>query len=83
MIEAKNEKTISLAQYIKEMDAQIVNADAETGFVIIKRRGTTDVGKYYALTTVEHANDLLRRVYKVRKRRLIRTTHSDPSSNGA
>lgn len=77
VLEAKNEKTVSLAGYIKELDAEIVNANAETGFVIIKRRGTRDVGKYYALTTVEHANTLLRQVYKVRKRRVIRSTHSN------
>jgi hypothetical protein len=77
VLEAKAEKTVNLAGYIKELDAEIVNAGAETGFVIIKRRGTRDVGKYYALTTVEHANALLRQVYKVRKRRVIRSTHSN------
>jgi hypothetical protein len=76
VIEAKAEKAITLADYIKELDAEIVNANAETGFVIIKKRGTTDVSRYYALTTVGHANALLRQVYKVQKRRLIRSTHS-------
>ena len=80
VLEAKAEKAIDLAGYIKELDAEIVNAGGETGFVIIKRRGTTDVSKYYALTTVAHANDLLRQVYKVRKRRLIRTAHSETVS---
>jgi len=83
VIEAKAEKTVTLSGYIKELDAEIVNADAETGFVIIKRRGTNDVGKYYALTTVERANDLLRQVYKVRKRRLIRLTHSNGDESSA
>lgn len=80
VLEAKAERAVTLAAYVKELGAEIVNADAETGFVIIKRRGTTDVGKYYALTTVEHANTLLRQVYKVRKRRLIRSTHSNGDS---
>jgi len=75
MVEAKNEKTITLALYAKEMEAQIENALAETGVVIIKRRGTTDVGQYYALTTVNHWNRLALAVYKVRqrKKRVIRS----------
>jgi len=69
MVEAKNEKTIALAEYAKEMGAQVVNANAETGVVIIKRRGTTDVGQYYALSTVDHWNELALAVYKDRIRR--------------
>jgi hypothetical protein len=82
VVEAKAEKAIDLAGYVKELGAEIVNADAETGVVIIKRRGTTDVGKYYALTTVENWNNLARQVYKVRKRRLVRLTHSDGDGQG-
>lgn len=58
MIEAKNEKSITIGAYIAELDAQCVNADCDQGVVIIKRRGTTDVGKYYLLTTVDRWNDL-------------------------
>ena len=74
MVEAKNEKTITVGTYIREMDAQIENALAESGVVIIKRRGTTDVGKYYALTTVDHWNELALTVYKgrIRRKRLVR-----------
>lgn len=73
-IEAKNEKAISLATYIRELENEIAASGAETGVVIIKRRGTTDVSRYYALTTVGMWNDLTRQVYKVSypKRRIVR-----------
>ena len=63
-IEAKAEKIITLAAYVKELEAEIVNGNAETGVVIIKRRGTTDVGQYYVLTTVNHWTTMARKVYK-------------------
>lgn len=72
MIEAKNEKEVAMAEYIKEMEAQIVNAVAENGVVVIKRRGTQDVGEYYALSTVRHWNNLARRAYKTPKRRIVK-----------
>jgi hypothetical protein len=71
-IEAKAEKHVALGEYIKELDAEIVHAGNETGIVIIKRRGTTDVGKYYVLTTVGYWNAMARRVYKKPKRKIIR-----------
>jgi hypothetical protein len=73
-VEAKAEKTITLAEYIRELEVEIVNANAETGVVIIKRRGTTDVGQYYALTTVEHWNALTLAVYRgrIRRKRFVR-----------
>lgn len=58
VIEAKNEKKIVLGSYIRELDAECENAGSDQGVVIIKRRGTTDVGKYYLLTTVDRWNDL-------------------------
>jgi hypothetical protein len=46
--------TVNLGGFVKELDAEIINRGAETGVIIIKRKGTTDVGEYYALTTVKH-----------------------------
>jgi hypothetical protein len=71
-VEAKNEKSIALAEYIKELDDEVVNRGDETGIVIIKRRGTTDVSRYYVLTTVGYWNTMARRVYKHPKRKIIR-----------
>lgn len=59
----------NMGGFIKEMEAEIVNRNAETGVVIIKRRGTTDVGEYYALTTVKHWEALVAHKYG---RRVIR-----------
>lgn len=60
VIEAKNEKSIDCAGYIKEVEAEMKNANAEVGFAWIKRRGTTDPGKYYVLMTGEVVVKLLK-----------------------
>lgn len=63
MIESKETKSFTPSTFIAEMEAQIANAQAEFGFVIVKKRGTTDIGKYYALTTVEQQMSLIERVW--------------------
>lgn len=63
MIESKETKSFTPSTFIAEMKAQIENADAEFGFVIVKKRGTTDVGDYYALTTVDQMMQLIERVW--------------------
>ena len=60
VIEAKNEKSIDCAGYIKEVEAEVKNAGADIGFAWIKRRGTTDPGKYYVLMTGETVVKLLK-----------------------
>jgi hypothetical protein len=65
MVESKETRSFTPAAFIKEMDVQIANAEAEFGFVIWKKRGTTDVGQYYALTTVEQMMNLVERVWDV------------------
>lgn len=64
MIESKETRAFTPALFIDEMNEEIVNANAEFGFVIWKRRGTTDVGQYYALTTVEQMMELIERVWE-------------------
>ena len=51
-IEAKNCKTLTPSVWLDELAVEMTNGDAETGVVIAKRRGTTDVGKSYALMPV-------------------------------
>lgn len=53
VIEAKNEKRIDLAGYMKELEVEIANAKAATGVAIVKKRGTTNVGEAYAVMPVE------------------------------
>lgn len=61
-IEAKNEKKINLAGGQKELAVEMEHAGHKWGFTIHKKRGTTDVGKYYAVLPVEVLNDILRAV---------------------
>jgi hypothetical protein len=49
MIEAKNEKTITLAQYANEVETQTANDNASIGAAWIKRPRHTDPGKGYVL----------------------------------
>jgi hypothetical protein len=48
VIECKNHKTMDLAQWIRELDNEMHNADAGMGCVVHKRRGTTDASQHYA-----------------------------------
>lgn len=59
-IEAKNTKAINLAGGQKELKAEMANADHPWGFTIHKKRGTTDVGEYYAVLPVAVLNAILR-----------------------
>lgn len=52
VVEIKNEQRIDLSGYLTELEREMVNAKAEHGVVVIRRRGTTDVGCWYACMTV-------------------------------
>ena len=53
VIEAKNEKRIDLSGYLKELEVEMRNAKAETGVVMVKKKGTTDVGQAYAVMPID------------------------------
>lgn len=52
VIEAKNEKKITLSDYVKELEVECANAKASTGVAIVKRKGYTSVGNAYAVMPV-------------------------------
>ena len=60
VIEAKNEKRIDLAGYLKELETEITNAKAATGVVMVKKRGTTDVGEAYAVMPIRRWVELMK-----------------------
>lgn len=60
VIEAKNEKKITLSDYLKELEVEMRNAKAETGVVMIKKRGTTDVGQGYAVMPISEWVELMK-----------------------
>lgn len=60
VIEAKNEKRIDLAGYMKELDVEMHNAKATTGAAVVKKKGTRDVGEYYAVMPMRVWVDLLK-----------------------
>jgi hypothetical protein len=50
-IEVKNHNKIEVAGFIGELEREMANSRAETGVVIVKRRGDSDVDRWYAITT--------------------------------
>jgi hypothetical protein len=60
-LEVKNQKTQDLSGWVKELEVEISNAKAETGAVIHKKRGVSDVGKWYATMPVSVYTDLLKK----------------------
>lgn len=58
-IEIKDHKKMVLSGWIKELDEEMKNAEALTGAVIHKKRGTLNVGEWYATMPVEVYVNLL------------------------
>jgi Holliday junction resolvase len=49
VFEVKNHKTMDLAGWVQELMTEIENANAITGSVVAKKRGTTFPGDWYAI----------------------------------
>ena len=52
VFEVKNHKTMDLAGWQKELLTEMAHAGVHVGSVIAKKRGTTDVGDWYAIMPV-------------------------------
>jgi hypothetical protein len=59
-IEIKNQAKMNLGGWIKELLVEIINAKANTGVIIHKRKGKSNVGEWYATMTVDIYLDLLK-----------------------
>lgn len=59
VIEVKNHARMELAAWVAELIVEIGNDKAETGVVIHKKKGTTDVGEWYATMPVHIWYELL------------------------
>jgi hypothetical protein len=57
--EVKAHKVLDLSTWVREMQAEMVNARATTGAVVHKRRGTTDPAEWYVTLTGRLYLDLL------------------------
>lgn len=60
VIECKNEKAIRIPKYLRELEDEMTHADAETGVVLIKKRGTSNISEAYAVMPAELWVNLLR-----------------------
>lgn len=54
VIEVKNEKKLNFSSYLKEVEVEMENDKARFGVAIARRRGTTDVARWYAVMTVSN-----------------------------
>lgn len=60
VFEVKNHVKMDLAGWINELKAEQWNADANTGCVVAKKRGTTNPAEWYAVLPFEWFVDLLK-----------------------
>jgi len=60
VIEVKDHQKITLAQFVSELKEEVNNAKAQTGVAVIKRRGTLQVGDWYAVMPVSWWVDLVK-----------------------
>ena len=60
VIEVKNHARMELSQWLSELEVEMRNDKADTGVVIHKKKGTTDVGQWYATMPVDVWHDLLK-----------------------
>ena len=59
VVEVKNEKRIDLPGYLRELEVEIANAQAWTGTVIVKRRGSMNVDDWYAVMPAKIWGELM------------------------
>lgn len=60
VFECKNHKELSLSEWLKETETERVNAAADFGVLVAKRRGVWDAGQSYAVLTLDAMARLLK-----------------------
>lgn len=60
VIEVKDRQKHDFPAYMRQLTEEMTAADVDTGLVIAKKKGTTNVGEWYAMMPVELAIELLR-----------------------
>lgn len=74
---ASTKSPLMLSKWMKEVEEEIENSGAKTGFAVLKRPGTTDVGQFYAVMTMERMAELLAKAGYAPPRRSIRRITRD------
>lgn len=60
VIECKNHKEMSFSEWLRETEQERLNADADYGVLVVKRRGVWDAGQSYAVMPLEAMARLLK-----------------------
>ncbi len=53
VLEVKDHAKLSLSEWVKELKTEMDNAEVDAGAVIAKKRGTMNVGDWYAVMPVD------------------------------
>lgn len=55
VIEVKNQAKLSIPEWLREVDAEVINAGARTGILIVKPKGVglDNVGKWWVIQRLE------------------------------
>ena len=60
VVECKNHKELSLSEWLRETEVERVNAGADYGVLVAKRRGVWDAGQSYCVLTLDAMARLLK-----------------------
>ena len=60
VVECKNHKELSLSEWLRETEVERVNAGADYGILVAKRRGIWDAGQSYCVLTLDAMARLLK-----------------------
>lgn len=60
VFEVKDHGTLKLSEWLSELREEMINADAQTGAVVAKKRGTLKVADWYAVLPFSLLVDLLK-----------------------
>lgn len=61
-IQCKNHRTLSLGAWLDDTHAQQDHARKPYGWLVVKRKGTTDPGKQFAICSVEQLRSILNKL---------------------
>jgi hypothetical protein len=68
VIEVKDAATLRLYEWIDETERERVADGAEFGVLVVKRYGSLDVSRWYAIMTVESHAEMLKEIFDLRAR---------------
>lgn len=76
VIEVKDRKTLALHAWLDETERERRNDGAEFGVLVVKRYGSLDVSKWYAILRVDQAAKMLHEIEELREKVEVYEEHA-------